>query len=30
MARDREERKRCREAAGKQLTDILDTERPWP
>ena len=25
MARDREERKRCREAAGKQLTDILDT-----
>ena len=25
MARDKEERKRCREAAGKQLTDILDT-----
>ena len=24
MAKDKEERKRCREAAGKQLTDVLD------
>ena len=24
MAKDKEERKRCREAAGKQLTEVLD------